>query len=34
MIMKKFLVPTDFSKTADNALNFAVQSAKIFYPQK
>lgn len=27
--MKQILVPTDFSKCADNAINFAVQSAKI-----
>ena len=27
--MKQILVPTDFSKCADNAVNFAVQSAKI-----
>ena len=28
--MKKILVPTDFSTCANNAVNFAVQSAKIF----
>ena len=28
--MKQILVPTDFSTCADNAVNFAVQSAKIF----
>lgn len=28
--MKKILVPTDFSSCASNALNFAVQTAKIF----
>lgn len=28
--MKKILVPTDFSTCADTAVNFAVQSAKIF----
>lgn len=27
--MKQLLVPTDFSKAADNAINFAVQSAKL-----
>lgn len=27
--MKKILVPTDFSTCADNAIDFAVQSAKI-----
>ena len=27
--MKKILVPTDFSKCADNALSFAVQIAKL-----
>lgn len=27
--MKQILVPTDFSKCADNAINFAIQSAKI-----
>ena len=27
--MKRILVPTDFSGCADNAVNFAVQSAKI-----
>ena len=27
--MKKILVPTDFSTCANNAVNFAVQSAKI-----
>ena len=28
--MKNILVPTDFSTCADNALNFAVESAKLF----
>ncbi len=28
-MMKKILVPTDFSLCADEAINFAVQSAKI-----
>lgn len=28
--MKHILVPTDFSRQADNALNFAIQMAKIF----
>ena len=28
--MKKILLPTDFSTCANNAVNFAVQSAKIF----
>lgn len=28
--MKKLLVPTDFSTCADNAMDFAIQSAKIF----
>ncbi|HJY21420.1 MAG TPA: universal stress protein, partial [Hanamia sp.] len=27
--MKRILVPTDFSKCADKAIDFAVQSAKI-----
>ena len=28
--MKQFLIPTDFSESANNAIEFAVQSATIF----
>lgn len=28
--MKQFLIPTDFSESANNAIEFAIQSAKIF----